>query len=337
MAESFRSGLEAVSKGQIKAAKHRGSVKGPCSSRGFLPQAIAIAVPSIGANMIFLLKETSVFSAVALADLMYVAKDLIGIYYETDEALTPFSLELFGNPRPRRPFSSLYWKGGYAMASGAALLANHTWTRHGNDAGVTILVSILSVALSIVFGLIFGWIMTKEIRNYSSRQQALSGIYAAYAPARAPLYRLSAWRALNVHISRLSAAIIVFTQGTAEMGGFGARGHLFYSKHQYETAASIGLTRLQTMGYIILPQALRRLIPQAMNLVTRMIKTTSLIALIGVIEVIKTGQQIIEATRLEIPTAALWIYGVIFILYFIICYPLSTLAGKRWNKKWKEA
>ena len=39
------------------------------------------------ANIIFLIKETSVFSAVALADLMFVAKDLIGIYYKTDEAL----------------------------------------------------------------------------------------------------------------------------------------------------------------------------------------------------------------------------------------------------------
>ena len=52
-----------------------------------IPQALATAVPAICANVIFLLKETSVFSAVALADLMFVAKDLIGMYYKTDEAL----------------------------------------------------------------------------------------------------------------------------------------------------------------------------------------------------------------------------------------------------------
>ena len=52
-----------------------------------LPQATAVALPSFSANVIFLIKETSVFSAVALADLMYVAKDLIGLYYETDIAL----------------------------------------------------------------------------------------------------------------------------------------------------------------------------------------------------------------------------------------------------------
>ena len=51
------------------------------------PQAAAVSVPSLTANIIFLIKETSVFSGIALADLMYVAKDLIGIYYQTKEAL----------------------------------------------------------------------------------------------------------------------------------------------------------------------------------------------------------------------------------------------------------
>ncbi|MDY3118975.1 MAG: amino acid ABC transporter permease [Peptoniphilus sp.] len=87
MAESFRSGIEAVDRGQIEAAMAIGLTKVQRIRYVILPQALAVAIPSIGANTIFLLKETSVFSAVALADLMYVAKDLIGIYYETDEAL----------------------------------------------------------------------------------------------------------------------------------------------------------------------------------------------------------------------------------------------------------
>jgi polar amino acid transport system permease protein len=52
-----------------------------------LPQALSISIPAFCANIIFLIKETSVFSVVALPDLMYVAKDLIGLYYKTDEAL----------------------------------------------------------------------------------------------------------------------------------------------------------------------------------------------------------------------------------------------------------
>ena len=105
-------------------------------------------------------------------------------------------------------------------------------------------------------------------------------------------------------------------------------------KHQYETGLAVGLSQRQLYQYIIIPQTIRRLLPQTINLITRIIKTTSLIVLIGVVEVVKVGQQIIEASRLTVPSAALWIYGVIFILYFIICYPISLLAMKL--EKWWE-
>lgn len=87
MAETFRSGLEAVGIIQTESALSLGFRKMQIFFYILLPQAAAVAVPGIGANVMFLLKETSVFSIVALADLMYVAKDLIGLYYKTDEAL----------------------------------------------------------------------------------------------------------------------------------------------------------------------------------------------------------------------------------------------------------
>ncbi len=87
MAESFRSGLEAVSQTQQEIGLAIGLTPLQVFRYVVLPQATAVALPSFSANVIFLIKETSVFSAVALADLMYVAKDLIGLYYETDIAL----------------------------------------------------------------------------------------------------------------------------------------------------------------------------------------------------------------------------------------------------------
>ena len=225
------------------------------------------------------------------------------------------------------------------MASARALLLNpHTMARLLKGLSVTLRVSLLSVALSVFFGLIFGWIMTKK----SPIIKILSKIYLEFMRLMPQLVLLfivyfGMARALGIHISSFNAAIIVFTMwGTAEMGDLVRGAISSIPKHQYEAAASIGLTRLQTMGYVVLPQALRRLIPQAMNLVTRMIKTTSLIALIGVVEVIKTGQQIVEAVRLEFASAALWIYLVILILYFLVCYPLSKWAGYL-EEKWKEA
>lgn len=87
MAESFRSGFEAVSKRQYEVGLSLGLTPVQNVFYVIFPQALAVALPSLAANVIFLIKETSVFSIVALADLMYVAKDLIGLYYETDEAL----------------------------------------------------------------------------------------------------------------------------------------------------------------------------------------------------------------------------------------------------------
>ena len=87
MAESFRAGLESVTKGQIEAGKSIALSKTQIFKYIILPQAFSVSVPSIGANCLFLLKETSIVGAIAVADLMFVAKDLIGMYYKTTEAL----------------------------------------------------------------------------------------------------------------------------------------------------------------------------------------------------------------------------------------------------------
>jgi polar amino acid transport system permease protein len=87
MSESFLSGLQNVKKGQLESAASLGLSTGQTMRYVVFPQALAVSMPAVSANIIFLLKETSVFSAVSLADLMYVAKDLIGMYYNTEEAL----------------------------------------------------------------------------------------------------------------------------------------------------------------------------------------------------------------------------------------------------------
>lgn len=93
MAEVFRSGLESVPNSQTESALALGLSRKQLFLSVILPQAISQSVPGILANVIFLLKETSVFSAISLMDLMFTAKDLIGLYYDTKEAL--FLLVIF--------------------------------------------------------------------------------------------------------------------------------------------------------------------------------------------------------------------------------------------------
>lgn len=93
MTEAFRSGLISVPTTQIEGSQALGMSRGQLFIHVILPQAISLSVPAVLANIIFLLKETSVFSAISLMDLMFTAKDLIGLYYNTTECL--FLLVIF--------------------------------------------------------------------------------------------------------------------------------------------------------------------------------------------------------------------------------------------------
>ena len=132
----------------------------------------------------------------------------------------------------------------------------------------------------------------------------------------------------NWQFSAMWVCIVVFVLwGTAEIGDLVRAAITSIDQHQRDSAYALGLTHVQALIYVIFPQSLKRVTPGAINLFTRMVKTSSLAVLIGVVEVIKVGQQIIENSLLAVPSASLWIYGFIFILYFLICYPLSRLAA----------
>lgn len=87
MAEVFRAGLQSVSKGQIDSAKSVGLNSVQVFRYVTLPQALSLSIPAIGANCLFLIKESSVLSAIAIVELLFVTKDLIGMDYKTTEAL----------------------------------------------------------------------------------------------------------------------------------------------------------------------------------------------------------------------------------------------------------
>lgn len=131
-------------------------------------------------------------------------------------------------------------------------------------------------------------------------------------------------------------AVLVFcVWGTAEMGDIVRGAVQSLPTHQWQSGAALGLTEVQIYRHIIIPQTVRRMLPAAINLATRMIKTTSLVIFVGVIEVVKVGQQIIEFSVSKNPTAAFWIYGLIFLFYFLLCYPISLLS-KKLELKWAD-
>lgn len=201
---------------------------------------------------------------------------------------------------------------------------------------VTLRISLIAVISSIPLGILFGMFMT--LKNPISK--AVSRVYLEFIRIIPQLVLLfiayfGVTRAFGWNLSADASAIIVFVLwGTAEMGDLVRGALISIPKHQYDSASALGMTKIQTFIYVVVPQTIRRLIPLTINLTTRMIKTTSLVVLIGMTEVLKVGKQIIDANRFEYPTAALWIYGVIFLLYFLACWPISILA-KKLEKRWR--
>ncbi|MDE5798849.1 MAG: amino acid ABC transporter permease [Treponemataceae bacterium] len=194
---------------------------------------------------------------------------------------------------------------------------------------VTIRIAAVSVALSLFFGTLFGMLMTTKNRLV----RAVCKIYLEFMRIMPQLVLLfmayyGLTRVSGISLSGEAASVFVFTLwGTAEMGDL-VRGALqSVPAHQYDSGRAVGLTDRQVFCFVILPQTLRRLVPLSMNLVTRMIKTTSLGVFVGVIEVVKIGQQIIEANRLKVPSSSIAVYAVIFMMYFAVCWIVSLAAG----------
>lgn len=197
-------------------------------------------------------------------------------------------------------------------------------------------ISLIAVAASIPLGLLFGALMTRK----NPVLKAVFRVYLEFIRIMPQLVLLflvyfGTTRWFGWNLSGEAASVIVFILwGTAEMSDLVRGALISIPKHQYESSAALGLSGVQTYRYIIIPQAVRRLIPLSINLITRMIKTTSLILMIGVVEVLKVAQQIIEANRMSSPNAAFGIYLTVFLLYFIACWPISLLA-KYLEKKWR--
>lgn len=134
-------------------------------------------------------------------------------------------------------------------------------------------------------------------------------------------------RQFNVNWPATWMAVLAFTLWVAAEFSDIVRGALeSVPEHQRESGLALGLNQWQLFRYVLLPQALRLELPATINLATRVIKTTSLLLMISIMDVINVGQQIIEANNQTYPTSVFWVYGLIFILYFIIDYPLSKWA-----------
>ena len=179
-------------------------------------------------------------------------------------------------------------------------------------------ISAIAVVLSLVLGIILG---IAQVKGHPLIRKIMRG-YVHFIQIMPQLVLLFiayfGLRAFAINLSPEMASIIVFTMwGTGEMSDLVRGAIVSMDHHQYESGLALGMSSRQVYIHVVIPQIAKRLIPLSMNLITRMIKTTSLLLMIGVVDIIKVSQQIIETNRLASPNGAFGIYLVVFMLYFI--------------------
>ncbi len=124
----------------------------------------------------------------------------------------------------------------------------------------------------------------------------------------------AAFIALSIYTSSYVAEIVASAIATVPQG-------------QWNAATALGLTHLQTLRLIILPQALKLMIPPMSGVYVMIIKSTAIISVVGITELTRQGENAI----LLYPKDILFIWAVVAMLYFIYCYPVLRFA--RWTER----
>ncbi|MFJ4193021.1 amino acid ABC transporter permease [Pseudomonas sp. NPDC089534] len=200
-------------------------------------------------------------------------------------------------------------------------------------AGQTLSISLLSIAVSTVGGVLYGVLCTLGVKWLNAVLRIYLELFRAI-PVLVWLYLLFFGLPIffGLSVPGFWCAVTVLSLWGASEVGEVARGALrSLPRGQREAGLSLGFNTLQLYAYVLMPQALKRMTPPTINVYTRIVKTSSLAVLIGVVDVIKVGQQIIERTY-----ESVLIYGALFLFFFFICYPLSA-ASRVLERRWAHA
>ncbi|MNZ66806.1 Glutamine transport system permease protein GlnP [compost metagenome] len=219
------------------------------------------------------------------------------------------------------------------MASSGLELLLVSLPQLGKGAAQTLAISALGIVFSTFGGVLYGVLASLNLRSLNLLLRVYLELFRAI-PVLVWLYLLFFGLPIFFALSIPSfwcAVLVLSLWGASEVGEV-VRGALrSLPRGQREAGLSIGLSAWGLYRHVLLPQALKRLTAPTINVYTRIIKTSSLAVLIGVVEVIKVGQQIVERTY-----ESLLVYGFLCLFFFLICYPLSA-ASRMLEKRWSTA
>jgi polar amino acid transport system permease protein len=194
----------------------------------------------------------------------------------------------------------------------------------------TLRIAVFAVLGAAIVGMVLGTLMTVRfepvrwlIRLYIEVWRGLPIIVTIFI-----LY--FALPDLNVRLSAFNAASLgLILWGSAQVAEATRGAIQSVPREQHEAAAALGFGWLGTQVNVIFPQAFRRLLPPLVSLLVNVIQNTTIAALIGVSEVLQSGQRSVERLQFVPPgdSHAFEIYGAVLVMFFVISFPLTRLAA----------
>ena len=197
----------------------------------------------------------------------------------------------------------------------------------------TLKLSAISVTASLVVGILLGTLMTIRfrptqwlIRLYVEVWRGLPILVTVLFVYWLPPYDVGRFHIqLNAY---MSAALALSLWGSAQVAEATRGGVQSITKEQHEAASALGFGWVGRHRFVILPQALRRLLPPMVGLLVNIILNTTIAYVIGVNEFLQAGNRQFENLTTQTGDGhPIAIFGFVMLVFFVICFPLTRLAA----------
>lgn len=194
----------------------------------------------------------------------------------------------------------------------------------------TILLSLSCLGIALLLGMIVGVLQTANSKVVVRIMKGYAELFRGLPIVITLFLVFFLLPEMGIQVNSYISAMIALSLWSSANISVAVRGAIqSIPPTQTEAGLAIGLSPAQTMRYVILPQAIRRMLPSVIGLMSNLIQSTSLSVLIGNLDFLKSVQLVIERVELmEGLSIATQMYTLVLAVYFLICYPLSLLAKR---------